>query len=85
MTCSMTVKEKGIGDGYVVRRVIAFIRELGYDGKKLVLKSDQQSLVNAVSVRVAQKREGETFLEHSPARSSGSHGIIERSVKDVHG
>ena len=84
MTCSMTVKEKGIGDG-VVRRVIAFIRELGYDGKKLVLKSDQQSLVNAVSVRVAQKREGETFLEHSPARSSGSHGIIERSVKDVHG
>ena len=65
--------------------MIAFFRELGYDGKKLVLKSDQQSLVNAVSVRVAQKREGETFFEHSPVRSSGSHGIIERSVKDVHG
>ena len=35
MTCSMIVREKGIGDGYVVRRVIAFTRELGYDGKKL--------------------------------------------------
>ena len=85
MTCSMVVKEKGIGDGYVVRRVIAFIRELGYDGKKLVLKSDQESSVNAVLVRVAQKREGETFLEHSPVRSSGSNGIIERGIKDVQG
>ena len=62
MTCSMVVKEKGIGDGYVVRRVIAFIRELGYDGKKLVLKSDQESSVNAVLVRVAQKREGKLSL-----------------------
>ena len=34
MTCSMIIKEKGIGDGYVVRRVIAFSRELGYVGKK---------------------------------------------------
>ena len=83
MTCSMIVREKGIGDGHVVRRVIAFIRELGYDGKKLVLKSDQESSVNAVLVRVAQKREGETFLEHSPLRSSGSNGIIERGIKDV--
>ena len=54
VTCSMIVKEKGIGDGYVVRRVIAFIRELGCDGKKSVLKSDQESSVNAVLVRVAQ-------------------------------
>ena len=34
MTYSMIVREKGIGDGYAVRRVIAFIRELGYQGKK---------------------------------------------------
>ena len=43
------------------------------------------SSVNAVLVRVAQKREGETFLEHSPVRSSGSNGIIERGIKDVQG
>ena len=85
MTCSMVVWEKGIGDGYVARRVIAFIRELGYDGKKFVLKSYQESSVNAVLVRVAQRREGETFLEHSPVRSSGSNGIIERGIKDVQG
>ena len=36
-------------------------------------------------MRVAQKREEETFLEHSPVRSSGSNGIIERVIKDVQG
>ena len=50
-----------------------------------MLKSDQESSVNAVLVRVAQKREGETFLEHSPVRSYGSNGIIERGIKDVQG
>ena len=38
MTCSMIVWENGIGDGYVVCRVIAFILELGYDGKKFGLE-----------------------------------------------
>ena len=77
MTRSMIVTEKGIGDGYVVRTVVAFVRELGNDNKKLVLKSDQESSVNAVLVRVA------TFLEQSPVRSSGSDGVIERKSADL--
>ena len=44
--------------------------------KKLVLKCDQESSVNAVLVRVAQRREGETSIEHSPVKPSGSNGII---------
>ena len=61
MTCSMIVKEKGIGDGYVVRRVTAFICELGCDGKKLVLKSDQESHVNAFFCESRSKERGRNF------------------------
>ena len=85
MTCSMIVRENGIGDGYVVRKVITFIRELGFDRKKLVLKSEQESSFKALLVRIAQRREGETVREHSPVRSSGSKCIFERSIKDVPG
>ena len=67
----MIVKEKGIGDGYVVRRVIALSRELGDVGKKLVLKRSgimhQRGFGESRS-----KLEEETFLEHSPVRSSGA-------------
>ena len=84
MTCSMIVKEKGIGDGCVVRRVIAFIRELGYVGKKLVLK--RSGIIHQRGFGESRsKSEGETFLEHSPVRSSGSNGIIERAIKDAQG
>ena len=86
MMCSMLVKEKGAADEYVIKRIIAFIKELGYESAKLVLKSDQESSVKAVIDKVTKARgDAPTLPEHSPVRSSGSNGVIERGIKEVQG
>ena len=83
MTLSFLVKEKGAVDMYVVKRIMAFLKELGYEGIKIIIKSDQESPIKAVIDKVMQLREGATVPEHSPVRSSGSNGIIERAIKEV--
>jgi hypothetical protein len=80
------VKEKGATDDYVIKRGMAFMKELGYGGTSLILKSDQESSVQAVVAKLIKAREGlVTLPENSPVRSSGSNGIIERAIKDVEG
>ena len=39
------VREKGAADTYVVRRVIAFLKEIGYEGQTVIVKSDQESYI----------------------------------------
>ena len=43
MMCSMLVGEKGAVDEHVIKRIIAFIKELGYESTKIFLKSDHES------------------------------------------
>ena len=76
MTLSFLVREKGAVDMHVVKRILAFLKELGYDGVKIIVKSDQESPIKAVIDKVMQLREGATVPEHSPVRSSGSSGVI---------
>ena len=86
LTCSFLVKERGATDDYVIKRGVAFIKELGCEGTSLILKSDQESSVQAVVAKLIKAREGLVALpENSPVRSSGSNGIIERAIKDVEG
>ena len=86
MMCSFLVKEKGAADEFVIKRIVAFIKELGYESTKLIIKSDQESSVKAVIDAVIRARgNSPTMPEHSPVRSSGSNGIIERGIKEVQG
>ena len=86
MMCSMLVGEKGMGDEHVIKRIIAFIEELGYELGKIVLKSDQESSVKSVIDAVIRaRRDAPTMPEYSPVRSSGSNGVIERGIKEVQG
>ena len=48
LTLSFMVREKGAADPYVVKRVLAFIREAGYEGRRIIIKSDQESPTRAV-------------------------------------
>ena len=85
MMCSMLVGEKGAVDEHVIKRIIAFIKELGYESAKIVLKSDQESSVKSVIDAVIRaRRDAPTMPEYSPVRSSGSNGVIERWIKDLH-
>ena len=81
---SFLVKQKGAAYEYVVKRAIAFLKELGHVNNKIIIKTDQESPIRAVAEKIAESRgEGQTILEHSPVRSSGSNGIIERGIKEV--
>ena len=86
MTCSFLVKEKGAADDYVIKRLMAFIKEVGYEAMPITLKSDQESAIKAVINKIILARSGQiTMPEHSPVRSSGSNGVIERAIKEVEG
>ena len=82
MTLSFLCKSKGAADEHVVTRILAFMKEIGHTSK-VIMKCDQESSIKAVVDKVAERREGQTVMEHSPVRSSGSNGIIERGIKDV--
>ena len=86
MMCSMLVGEKGAVDEHVIKRIIAFIQELGYESAKIVLKSDRESSVKSVIDAVIRaRRDAPTMPGYSPVRSSGSNGVIERGIKEVQG
>ena len=83
MMLSFLVREKGASDPYVIKRVLAFLTEIGHVGNKLIIKTDQESSIKAVAEKVAAERaDAQTIIEHSPVRSSGSNGIIERGIKE---
>ena len=56
MMCSMLVGKKGTADEHVIKRIIAFIEELGYESAKIVLKSDQESSGESVIDAVIRAR-----------------------------
>ena len=63
--------------------IIAFIKELGCESAKIVLKSDQESSVKSVIDAVSG--DTPTMPEYSPVRSSGSSWVTERGIKEVQG
>ena len=86
MTVSFLVQKKGAVDDYVIRRLLQFLRELGYRENKVVVRSDQESPMRAVAEKLAKERgEAQTILEHSPVRSWGSNGVERASKSGVPG
>ena len=73
MTASFLVKEKGAANEYVVKKMLSCLKEIGHVGCNLVIRPDQEPPICACR----------TMVEHPPARSSGSNGIIERAIKEV--
>ena len=86
MLLSFLVRGKGLVDELVVRRVLAFLQQIGLDNAKVIVRSDQEAPIKAVVQAVIKARgDAVTIPEHSPVGSSGSNGVIERGVKEVEG
>ena len=86
MTLSFLVQAKGSDSEYVIKRLVAFLQEIGHHSDKLIIKSDQEPPIKAVAEGLAKERgEAQTILDNSPVRSSGSNGVIERAIKERHG
>ena len=86
MTCSMQVPRKGSTGLYASKRVVAFIREVGYEDCAIIMKTDGEAALKAVVDEVAKMRgHAKTVREEAPKGASQSNGIIERAVQSVVG
>ena len=84
MTCATQVPRKGTTGSFAKNRLMAFLREIGYEYSPVILKSDGEPAVKAVVDEVALARGAmRTIKEESPKGSSGSNGIVERAILSV--
>ena len=83
---SSIVPVKGAAHEFPAKRIKAFVRELGLEHCKVVLKSDQEPALLDLLNEVARLRApAQTIPEQSPARSSASNGRVERGTQAVEG
>ena len=73
----------GTGHPYCGRTVLQDIENLGH--KPVVIKSDQEASLVALTKSVRDAWTGEMGLERSPKGQSRSNGEVERAVQSVHG
>ena len=72
------VNEKGVGDGWIVSKLMEYIVNLGYT--ELVLKGDGEPALVQVMNDVTRQRPHKTILEHPPAFDPLSNGAVEKAV-----
>ena len=81
---TMSVDKKGPTPA-AVKWVTDKLDEVGYAGKEITLKSDQEPAILDLKRDIAIKRQAETVMVESPVRESKSNGAVERSVKTWQG
>ena len=74
---------------FVIKSIMAFLRECGCEIVDLTVKTDQENIMVAMAEDLAKARAKKgsmrTVIEHSPIYQSRSNGIIERAVQSVEG
>ncbi len=62
---------------------MTFLREIGHQSNRVIIKTDQASPIRTVADKLAKERgEAQTIMEYSPVKSSGGNGVIERCIED---
>jgi hypothetical protein len=78
------VPNKGARGRFASDKCIEFMRENGNAEGQVIVKTDQEPSIKFLVNDVVQGRpEGRTIPEESLVKSSGSNGIVERSVGEV--
>ena len=77
------VEVKGVGDEWLMKRLVKDFEELGR--RDMILKSDGEPAMLAVQSKVQSMRSGRTVLKNPPAYNPESNGAIEKGVQDVTG
>jgi hypothetical protein len=81
-----TVPTKGGSGKFGVDKCLEFIEENGDRDGEIVVKTDQEpSILYLVKDLMEGRGDAKTMPEESPVKSSGSNGIVERTVQDVEG
>ena len=74
---------------FIIKRIMAFLRECGCELGKIIVKSDQEpavlALLEELTKERAKKGAQETLHENSEKGSSQSNGLVERGVRSAQG
>ena len=86
MCFATVVPTKGASGKFAVDKAIEFMEEIGDHTGKVILKTDQEpSIQYFVKDLIDSRPAGQTVIEESPVKSSGSNGVVERSVQGIEG
>ena len=86
MQFATTVPTKGASGKFASDKAVEFMEELGDSASKIIVKNDQEPSIKYLIKDVVDSRpEGQTILEESPVKSSGSNGKIERGIQGLEG
>ena len=86
MCFATAVPTKGASGKFAVDKAIDYMEEIGDQAGKIIVKADQgPSIQYFVKDLIDSRPAGQTVVEESPVKSSGSNGVVERSVQGVEG
>ena len=86
MNFATAVPTKGASGKFASDKTVEFMEEVGDKATKVIIKSDQEpSITYLVNDVVATRPEGQTCIEESPVKSSGSNGRVERGIQGLEG
>ena len=86
MHFSTAVPTKGASGKFASDKTVEFMEEIGDRATKVIIKSDQEPSIQYLVKDVIESRpEGQTVVEESPVKSSGSNGMVERGVQGLEG
>ena len=72
---------RGVSLEWAVRRVPAFIKEIGLESKDVVLRIDEEPAIVSLVGEIIRRRAAITLPEHSPVASSQPNGYVERAMQ----
>ena len=77
---------KGSSGKFAVDKAIEFVKEVGDEKEKIIMKTDQEPSIKYFVKDFLEARDsGRTVVEESLVGSSGSNGVVERSVGSLEG
>ena len=86
MHFSTAVPTKGASGKFASDKVVEFMEEVGDRATKVIVKTDQEPSIKYLVKDIIDARpEGQTVVEESPVKSSGSNGRVGRGIQGLEG
>jgi len=86
MRFATAVPTKGASGRFSSDKALQFMEEIGDKTSKVIVKTDQEPSIKYLINDIVEGRpQGQTLVELSPVKSSGSNGIVEKSIQEIEG
>ena len=86
MRFATSVPTKGASGRFSSDKALQFMEEIGDKTSKVIVKTDQEpSIKYLVKDMVEGRPQGQTVVELSPVKSSGSNGMVEKCIQELEG